>query len=100
MGAIRDGVLPPPPIAMLMQFDVRSLEAGRVEFGCALHESVYDPIGVVHGGLVCTLLDAVTGCAVHTTLPSGMAYTSIEISVSSSARCMLAAVRPPRSAGS
>ena len=79
--AIRDGVLPPPPIAMLMQFDIRSLEEGRVEFGCTLDESVYNPIGVVHGGLVCTLLDTVAGCAVHTTLPAGMAYTSIEIKV-------------------
>jgi uncharacterized protein (TIGR00369 family) len=81
MEAIRDGVLPPPPIATLMQFDIRSLEEGRVEFGCTLDESVYNPIGVVHGGLVCTLLDTVAGCAVHTTLPAGMAYTSIEIKV-------------------
>jgi uncharacterized protein (TIGR00369 family) len=81
MEAIRDGVLPPPPIAMLMQFDIRALEEGRVEFGCTLDESVYNPIGVVHGGLVCTLLDTVAGCAVHTTLPQGMAYTSIEIKV-------------------
>jgi len=81
MQAIRDGVLPPAPIAMLMQFDIRSLEEGRVEFGCTLDESVYNPIGVVHGGLVCTLLDTVAGCAVHTTLPAGMAYTSIELKV-------------------
>ena len=81
MQAIRDGVLPPPPIAMLLQFDIRSLEEGRVEFGCTLDESAYNPIGVVHGGLVCTLLDTVAGCAVHTTLPSGTGYTSIEIKV-------------------
>ena len=81
MQAIRDGVLPPPPIAMLMQFDIRALEEGRVEFGCTLDESVYNPIGVVHGGLVCTLLDTVAGCAVHTTLPAGMGYTSIELKV-------------------
>jgi len=81
MEAIRDGVLPPPPIAMLMQFDIRALEEGRVEFGCTLDESVYNPIGVVHGGLVCTLLDTVVGCAVHTTLPAGVAYTSIELKV-------------------
>ena len=81
MEAIRDGVLPPAPIGMLMQFDIRSLEEGRVEFGCTLDESMYNPIGVVHGGLVCTLLDSVAGCAVHTTLPAGMAYTSIEIKV-------------------
>ena len=81
MQAIRDGVLPPPPIAMLMQFDIRALEEGRVEFGCTLDESVYNPIGVVHGGLVCTLLDTVAGCAVHTTLPQCLAYTSIELKV-------------------
>jgi uncharacterized protein (TIGR00369 family) len=36
---------------------------------------------VVHGGLVCTLLDTVAGCAVHTTLPAGFGYTSIELKV-------------------
>lgn len=82
MQAIRDGELPPPPIARLMRFDVRELEEGRVVFGCALDESVYNPLGVVHGGLVCTLLDTVAGCAVHTTLPRGVGYTSIEIKVS------------------
>jgi uncharacterized protein (TIGR00369 family) len=81
MEAIRDGVLPPPPIAMLMRFDIHALEEGRVEFGCTLDESVYNPIGVVHGGLVCTLLDTVAGCAVHRTLPQGFAYTSIELKV-------------------
>jgi uncharacterized protein (TIGR00369 family) len=81
MQAIRDGILPPPPIGMLMQFAIRAVEEGRVEFRCTLDESVYNPIGVVHGGLVCTLLDSVAGCAVHTTLPAGMGYTSIEIKV-------------------
>ena len=81
MEAIRDGVLPPPPIAMLMQFGITSLAEGRVEFTAAVDESVYNPIGVVHGGLVCTLLDTVAGCAVHTTLPQGFAYTSIELKV-------------------
>ena len=81
MEAIRDGILPPPPIAMLMQMGVTALEEGRVEFTCAVDESVYNPIGVVHGGLVCTLLDTVAGCAVHTTLPAGVGYTSIELKV-------------------
>jgi uncharacterized protein (TIGR00369 family) len=82
MRAIRDGVLPPPPIAMLVRMSVLDLEGGRVEFGCELDESVYNPIGVVHGGLVSTLLDTVVGCAVHTTLPQGVGYTSIELKVS------------------
>jgi uncharacterized protein (TIGR00369 family) len=81
MQAIRDGVLPPAPIAMLMQMGITGLEEGRVEFTCAVDESVYNPIGVVHGGLVCTMLDTVAGCAVHTTLPAGVGYTSIELKV-------------------
>ncbi|NEK57931.1 PaaI family thioesterase [Geodermatophilus sabuli] len=81
MEAIRDGILPPPPIAMLVQLGISSLEEGRVEFTCDVDESVYNPIGVVHGGLVCTVLDTVVGCAVHTTLPAGVGYTSIELKV-------------------
>jgi uncharacterized protein (TIGR00369 family) len=81
LAAVRDGVLPPPPIAKLIQMELTSLEEGRVEFTCAVDESVYNPIGVVHGGLVCTLLDTVAGCAVHTTLPAGVGYTSIELKV-------------------
>ena len=81
LAAIRDGVLPPPPIAKLVQMEVTALEEGRVEFTCSVDESVYNPIGVVHGGLVCTMLDTVAGCAVHTTLPAGVGYTSIELKV-------------------
>jgi uncharacterized protein (TIGR00369 family) len=81
MAAIRDGVLPPPPIAKLMRMGITAIEEGRVEFSCELDESVYNPIGVVHGGLVCTMLDTVAGCAVHTTLPAGVGYTSIELKV-------------------
>ena len=50
-------------------------------FTCEPDESAYNPIGAVHGGLVCTLLDSVTGCAVHSTLPQGKGYTSVEIKV-------------------
>jgi uncharacterized protein (TIGR00369 family) len=44
-------------------------------------ESVYNPLGVVHGGLLCTLADTVAGCAVQTTLEAGVGYTSIDITV-------------------
>jgi uncharacterized protein (TIGR00369 family) len=80
--AIRDGILPAPPIAMLMGMTMREVEPGRVMFDCVPDESAYNPIGLVHGGLVCTLADTVTACAVHTTLDPGVAYTSIDLNVS------------------
>jgi uncharacterized protein (TIGR00369 family) len=79
--AMLDGSLPPPPIATLMQCDLIAAEHGRVQFSCRPDESVYNPIGSVHGGLVCTLLDSVLGCALHSTLPQGKGYTSVEIKV-------------------
>ncbi|HEV2377503.1 MAG TPA: hotdog fold thioesterase [Streptosporangiaceae bacterium] len=45
-------------------------------------EHLYNPIGSVHGGIFCTLLDSAMGCAVHTTLPLGHAYTTLELNVS------------------
>ncbi len=80
--AIRDGVIPPPPIAVLFGMQIREIEVGQVVFECEPDESAYNPIGVVHGGLVCTLADTVTGCAVQTTLDAGVGYTSIDINVS------------------
>jgi uncharacterized protein (TIGR00369 family) len=58
------------------------VDVGRVVFECQPDESAYNPIGVVHGGLVCTLADTVAACAVHTTLDPGVAYTSIDLNVS------------------
>ena len=80
--AMIDGRLPPAPIGGLMAMTAVSVGEGTVEFRCLPDESAYNPIGVVHGGLVCTLLDSVAGCAVHSTLPSGVGYTSLEIKVS------------------
>jgi uncharacterized protein (TIGR00369 family) len=79
--AMLDGKLPPPPIAAHFDLALVSVEPGDVTFVCTPDESAYNPIGLVHGGLVCTLLDSVTGCAVQSTLPVGLAYTSVEIKV-------------------
>jgi uncharacterized protein (TIGR00369 family) len=79
--ALAGGELPPPPIAALMGFDIVSVGEGEIVFTGSPDESVYNPLGIVHGGYVCTLLDTVAGCAVQTTLPAGSGYTSIEIKV-------------------
>jgi len=80
--AMVDGKIPPPPIAQLVQMELVEAEPGRVVFTSRPDLSVYNPIGAVHGGLVCTLLDSVAGCALHSTLPAGKGYTSMEIKIS------------------
>lgn len=75
------GEIPGAPIGAHIGMELAEVEAGTVTFHCHPDESHYNPIGMVHGGLVCTLLDSALGCAVHTTLPAGTGYTSIEIKV-------------------
>ena len=80
--AVADGQLPPPPIGELFGMRVRDVGPGRITFTCTPDGSMYNPLGTVHGGTVCTLLDTAVGCALHTTLPEGVGYTSVEIKVS------------------
>jgi uncharacterized protein (TIGR00369 family) len=75
------GELPPPPIGALMNFRIGELSEGRAVFVVEPAEYHYNPIGVVHGGLAATLLDSAMGCAVHSTLPAGANYTTLEIKV-------------------
>ena len=79
--AIARGELPTPPVADLIGFDVFEIEEGRVVFECTPAEYHYNPIGAVHGGLACTLFDSAMGCAVHTMLPAGVGYTTVELKV-------------------
>jgi uncharacterized protein (TIGR00369 family) len=76
--AIRDGDLPPAPIAELLGFRLAEVEPGRAVFECAPGPQHYNPIGVVHGGLAMTLLDSAMGCAVQSRLPAGTGYTTLE----------------------
>ena len=76
--AIRDGNLPPPPIAQLMGFELVEVEPGHAVFECTPGEQHYNPIGVVHGGLAMTLLDSAMGCCVQTMLPDKAGYTTLE----------------------
>src|SRR5262249_28185132 len=81
MQAIASGEIPPAPIALLLGMTMESIEKGRVVFGAEPGEQHYNPIGSVHGGLAATLIDSVTGCAVHTTLPPGKGYATVDLNV-------------------
>lgn len=75
------GGLPRAPIGALMDFTIAEVEPGRVVFVAEPAEYHYNPIGVVHGGLAATLLDTSMSCAVHSMLPAGVGYTTLEIKV-------------------
>ncbi|WP_300007962.1 PaaI family thioesterase [Pseudonocardia sp.] len=75
------GEVPAPPITATLGFTVLEVDAGRVVFGLEPAEYHFNPIGSVHGGVIATLLGSAAGCAVHSTLPAGTAYTSLDLSV-------------------
>lgn len=78
---LRDGVHPAPPIAATIDFQIVEVEHGRVVVSATPARWQYNPIGSVHGGVISALLDTAAGCAVHSTLPSGQAYTTLDLSV-------------------
>jgi uncharacterized protein (TIGR00369 family) len=78
---IAEGRIPAPPIAALLGLGIVQVEPGRVTFSLEVGEHLYNPIGSVHGGVFCTLLDSAMGCAVHSNLGRGQAYTTLELKV-------------------
>ena len=78
---IFSGALPFGPIGQTMDFLPIEIEPGRAVFQGRPMLRHYNPIGTVHGGWVATLLDSCVGCAVHSTLPAGKAYTTAELKV-------------------
>jgi uncharacterized protein (TIGR00369 family) len=68
-------------IAQTLGFAPLSLERGRVIFEGEPQDFVYNPIGTVHGGFAATMLDSALGCAIHSALPAGVAYTTVELKI-------------------
>jgi len=81
MQRIVAGELPAPPIARLLDMAVVEVSDGRALFALEPQEWMYNPIGSVHGGVAATILDSCMGCAVHTTLPAGVGYTTTDLQV-------------------
>ena len=79
--AMLNGELPYPPIMETLNFGLISCEIGRVVFQGTPQFAHYNPIGSVHGGWFCTILDSALGCAVQSTLPRGKGYTTLELKV-------------------
>ena len=80
--AIFDGKLPEPPIMQNVEpFDCTA-EPGVVMINSIPGFRHYNPIGSVHGGYAATLLDSAMGLAVHSMLPPGTGYTTLEFKIS------------------
>ena len=77
-----DGRYAGPPIADVLGFRPVAVGDGTVTFAGTAGSDVYNPIGTVHGGWAATILDSCMACAVHSKLPAGRAYTSVEIKIS------------------
>ena len=81
MQAMLAGELPYPHIAETLDFALIEVEPGKATFQGTPQLMHYNPMGSVHGGWYATLLDSAVGCAVHTMMPAGRAYTTAELSI-------------------
>src|ERR1700733_2021838 len=79
MCAIRDGILPPPPMARLIGFRMRIAEPGRIVMELEPHESLENTIGLLHGATAAALLDTAMGCAISTMLPVGQGSVPLDL---------------------
>jgi uncharacterized protein (TIGR00369 family) len=79
MRAIRDGVLPPPPMARLIDFQLRVAEPGRIVMELEPHEGLENTIGLLHGATAAALLDTAMGCAISTMLPAGQGAVTLDL---------------------
>jgi uncharacterized protein (TIGR00369 family) len=79
--AMISGELAAPPVMHLLDMSRMEADEGRVLVEMTPQEFHYNPLGTVHGGVLSTLLDTAAGCAVHTTLPAGTGYTSLDLNV-------------------
>jgi uncharacterized protein (TIGR00369 family) len=78
---MRRGEISAPPFASLLGIEVFDAGEGRFVMTLDPQECHYNPMGCVHGGILATLLDSVMSAAVHTALPSGRGYITLEIKV-------------------
>jgi len=81
MAAMLAGKLPYPHIADTLDFALIEIEPGKAVFQGTPQLKHYNPLGTVHGGWYATMLDSAVGCAVHTMMPAGRAYTTAELSI-------------------
>jgi uncharacterized protein (TIGR00369 family) len=75
------GQLPAAPMAERLGFRLAEVDEGRVLFEGTPDARLLNPLGTVHGGYALALIDSATGCAVHSRLPAGAGYATLETKV-------------------
>ena len=81
MQAMLGGEIPYSPISHTLDFQLMEVSPGHAVFQGTPGAAHLNPMGTVHGGWFATLLDSALGCAVHTRMKAGQAYTTAELSV-------------------
>ena len=81
MQAMISGKIPIASIAVTIPMKGISVEHGRIVFEATADERHLNPLGGVHGGFAATVLDSVTGCAVHTVLEPGVGYATVDLNI-------------------
>ena len=81
MQAAIDGKVPAPPMAQTLSFRLIEVGDGYAVFEGETGPHLLNPLGIIHGGWALTLIDSATGCAVHTLLPAGTGYGTVETKV-------------------
>jgi uncharacterized protein (TIGR00369 family) len=79
--AIADGLIPAPSITETIPMKMDIIEKGTVKFTVKADSRHLNPVGGVHGGFAATVLDSVTGCAVHSTLDAGVSFGTIDLNI-------------------
>jgi uncharacterized protein (TIGR00369 family) len=78
---IISGKFPPPSITKSIPMSIIVAEPGFVRFTAKADEKHLNPLGGVHGGFAATVLDSVTGCAIHTRLGAGEIYSTVDLTI-------------------
>lgn len=75
------GDVPPPPIARLIGFDVISVKPGEAVIEFQATEAHANPMGTLHGGVLCDVADAAMGIAYSANLSDGESFTTLELKI-------------------
>ena len=79
--AMAAGVISQPSITQTIPMKMDYFEMGLARFTVKADERHLNPMGGVHGGFAATVLDSVTGCAVHTALDAGVGYGTVDLNI-------------------